>query len=121
VTGKGEPKEDVPKVQQAMLGPKCLDVTRFPTIRFVSTAIAAKPASGGHSQLEIRGTLTLHGVTRELTVPVRLDVAGDRLTAVGRTTIRQTDFRIAPISVAGVVKVENELALEWTLVGRRAP
>jgi polyisoprenoid-binding protein YceI len=119
VTGKGEPKDDVPKVQQTMLGPKCLDVARFPTVSFVSKAVAIKRSSPGHTELELRGDLTLHGVTRELIVPLALELTDDRLKAGGRTTIRQTDFNIAPITVAGVVKVENEVVLEWTLVGRR--
>jgi hypothetical protein len=48
------------------------------------------------------------------------DVIEDHPVATGATTIRQTDFGITPISVAGVVKVKNELALRWGLVGRPA-
>jgi polyisoprenoid-binding protein YceI len=121
VTGKGEPAKDVPKVQEAMVGPKCLDVSRHPDVRFVSRSVAGKSTSQGRYDLEIRGDLTVHGVTRAVTVPVRIEVAGDRLTVSGRTTIRQTDFGISPITVAGVVKVKDALALQWTLVGRRAP
>jgi polyisoprenoid-binding protein YceI len=121
VTGKGEPRKDVPRVQEAMVGPKCLDVSRYPAIRFVSRTVAAKRASPGHHELEVRGDLTLHGVTRALSVPLRVEIDGDRLTASGRTVIRQTDFGISPITVAGVVKVKDELVLEWTLVGRRPP
>jgi polyisoprenoid-binding protein YceI len=120
VTGKGEPKKDVPKVQKAMVGPKCLDVTRYPHIRFVSKTVAGKHTQDRYD-LEIRGDLTVHGVTRALSFPVRVDIAGDRLTANGHTVIRQTDFGITPISTAGVVKVKDELALEWTLVARRSP
>jgi polyisoprenoid-binding protein YceI len=117
VTGKGEPKKDVPEVQATMVGPKCLDVSRYPDVRFVSKSVTGKLASEGRYDLEIRGDLTLHGVTRALTVPVRIEMAGDRLTASGRTTIRQTEFGISPITVAGVVKVKDALTLEWTLVG----
>jgi polyisoprenoid-binding protein YceI len=120
VTGKGEPQKDVPKVQEAMVGPKCLDVSRYPDIRFRSKAVSGKHTQD-HYDLEIRGDLTVHGVTRALAVPVRVDIAADRLTAKGRTVIRQTDFGITPITKAGVVKVKDELALEWTLVARRSP
>jgi polyisoprenoid-binding protein YceI len=120
VTGQGEPKDDVPKVQEAMLGPKCLDAPRFPTIRFASRTVTVGHASAGHDDLVILGDLTLHGVTRPVTVPVAVDLLGDRLTARGRMTVRQTDFGITPITVAGVVKVKDELVLEWTLEGRRA-
>jgi polyisoprenoid-binding protein YceI len=119
VTGKGEPSKDVPKVQEAMVGPQCLDVGRYPAIRFTSKTVTGTHASQSRYDLEIRGDLTLHGVTRTVSVPVRVDFEGDRLTASGRTVLRQTDFGIKPITVAGVVKVKDELALEWTLVGRR--
>ena len=119
VTAKGEPKGDAPKVQETMTGPKCLDVARFPTIRFVSKTVAVRRASNGHYDLEIRGDLTLHGVTRSLTVPLSVELAGDRLTTRGRITILQSNFNLTPITVAGVVKVKDELVLEWSLLGRR--
>ena len=46
VTGKGEPPEDVPQVQSTMVSPTCLDAGRFPTIRFVSSSVAAAGAAG---------------------------------------------------------------------------
>jgi len=119
VTAKGEPKGDAPKVQETMTGPKCLDVIHFPTIRFVSKAVVVKRASKDNYDLEIRGDLTLHGVTRSLTVPLSVDLPGDRLTTHGRITIRQSSFNLTPITVAGVVKVKDELVLEWSVSGRR--
>ena len=121
VTGKGEPAIDVPKVQEAMLGPKCLNVTQFPAIRFASKAITVKHSNGASHEMEIRGDLILHGVTRQLTIPIEVEIANDHLTSRGRMVLRQKDFGITPISVAGVVKVKNELVLEWLLVARRAP
>jgi polyisoprenoid-binding protein YceI len=119
VTGKGEPAKDVPEVQATMVGPKCLDVARFPSIRFVSKSVSAGRASGAARDLAIRGDLTLHGVTREITLSVRLEVAPDSIRATGATTLRQKDFGITPISIGGVVNVKNELALSWRLVARR--
>jgi polyisoprenoid-binding protein YceI len=116
VTGQGEPAKDVPDVQATMVGPECLDVARFPSIRFVSKSVTA--GAGGARDLTIRGDLTLHGVTRELAIPVRIELAADSLQATGATTLRQKDFGIEPISKAGVVKVKDELALSWRLVGR---
>ena len=116
VTGKDEPAKDVPEVQAAMLGPQCLDVARFPSIRFVSKSVSA---GADARDVTIRGELTLHGVTRAIAIPVRLEVAPDSLNATGTTTLRQTDFGIKPISKAGVVNVKDELALSWRLVGRR--
>ena len=66
----------------------------------------------------LHGELTLHGVTRPLTVRVHLDVSGPTLEATGTTTLQQTAFGISPISKAGVVKVKDELTLSWHIRGR---
>jgi polyisoprenoid-binding protein YceI len=117
VTGQGEPAKDVSDVQATMVGPQCLDVARFPSIRFVSKSVTA--AAADPRDLTIRGDLTLHGVTREIAIAVRLERTANSLQATGATTLRQTDFGIEPISKAGVVKVKDELALRWRFVGRR--
>ena len=121
VTGRGEPPKDVAKVQETMVGPACLDAGRFPEIRFVSKAITAKRREGGGIEVTVQGTLTLHGVSRDVTLPVHVDIDGDMLTAQGALPLKQTDFGIKPISKAGVVKVEDEVRLELRLVARRAP
>jgi polyisoprenoid-binding protein YceI len=45
-----------------------LDVEKYPTLSFVSTNVA--PAPGG--VLAVTGNFTLHGVSRQITIPVRL-------------------------------------------------
>jgi polyisoprenoid-binding protein YceI len=119
VVAQGEPVKDVPKVQEAMLGPECLDVRRFPEITFVARTIGARGAARGELEVSVGGTLTLHGVSREITVPVHVTVGDDLLSATAIMTLKQTDFGIKPISVAGVVKVKDELRIELTLVARR--
>lgn len=115
VSGKGEPADDVPKVQAKMDGPEALDVGRYPHVTFRSTSVSAVPGPPGSWDLKVRGDLTLHGVTRALEVPVRVTQKGDALGATARTTIRHTDFGMKPISVGGVVKVKNELTLEFDI------
>ena len=120
VTGRGEPAKDVPKVQETMLGPECLDAGRFPEIRFVSKTMSAKRPARGGFDVTVRGTLTLHGASHEVDVPVHVDLGGDGLDASGAMTLKQTDFGIKPVSTAGVVKVKDEVRIELRLVARRA-
>jgi polyisoprenoid-binding protein YceI len=118
VEGKGEPSGDVPQVQAAMVGPACLDAHRFATVHFVSKTVKAAAGSGsGARDLTLVGDLTLHGVTRPLTLQVRVALKADTLEATGSTKLRQTDFGITPISKAGVVKVKDELTLDWRIRG----
>lgn len=122
VTGKGDPPEDVPKVQEAMLGPKVLDAARFPQIVFTSRKVGGKAVGAGAFELQVEGDLTLHGVTKPLTLPVRIEKGADgALTATARTVLKQTDYGIKPVSVAGVVNVRNELDLAFRIVARPAP
>ena len=118
VQERGEPAGDAPKVQEAMLGPKVLDAGRFPAITFESTAVAGTGSGPGAYQLTVRGSLTLHGATRPVTLPLDVVVDAEGLKATGRMTLRQTDYGIEPVSVAGVVKVKNELAIEYTILAR---
>jgi polyisoprenoid-binding protein YceI len=119
VTGRGEPAQDVPKVQAKMLGPDVLDAARYPTIAFESRRVSAKPLEGGAFDATASGDLTLHGVTRNVTLPLRVLLHGDTLKAEGKVTLKQSDFGIQPISVAGVVKVKDELSVELSIVARR--
>jgi len=119
VTGKGEPAKDVPKVQETMLGPKVLDAGRFPTIAFRSQKVSGRPLGGGAFDLQVTGEMTLHGVTRTLVLPLKVETSAGTLTAAGRTTLRHDHFGMVPISAGGgTVKVKNELVVEFRIVGR---
>jgi polyisoprenoid-binding protein YceI len=120
VTGKGEPAEDVPKVQAKMEGPDVLDVARFDEIVFRSTGVEGREA-GGVWNLRVGGELTLRGVTRAITLPLRVTLSPDRIEAVGQLVLKQTEFGMRPVSVGGVVKVKNELGCDYKIVGLLAP
>jgi polyisoprenoid-binding protein YceI len=118
VTGKGEPAEDVPEVQRVMLSDKVLDVHRYPTIAFESTGLTVDKQTPTAADLALAGQLNLRGVTRSLTVPVHVEFTPDTLTCRGHLRVKQTDFGITPVSVAGVVKVKDALDVEFTIVAR---
>ena len=121
VTGKGEPPGDVPKVQQVMLGEQVLDVRRYPKITLESTSVSStsdRAESATMFDLTIAGTLALHGVTQPFKAPVSVRLDGNILTATGKFAIKQTDYGIKPISVAGVVNVKDALNITFTIVAR---
>lgn len=96
-------------VQKTMLGPEVLDTQRFPRISFQSTSI--QPAGSNHWR--VQGNLTLHGQTKPLAVDVALEGGHYR----GWVTLKQRDFGIIPVSVAGgSVKVKNEVKIEFDIV-----
>jgi polyisoprenoid-binding protein YceI len=120
VDAKGEPEGDAPKVQEAMSGPKLLDVRRYPTITFVSTAVTGSAAGAGEYRLDVTGDVTLHGVTRTVTVPVSVRLAADSLEASGRFELKQTLFGLKPISAgAGTVKVKDAVRIDFTIAAAK--
>lgn len=121
VSGRGEPAEDVPKVQQKMVGAEVLDVGRFPVATFASTSVEGRQVPDGSWNLKVTGDLTLHGTTRPIVLPLRLQKTDGVLTATGQLVLKQSEFGITPVSVAGVVKVKNELGLDYKIVARPAP
>lgn len=121
VTGSGDSAEDVPKIQATMSGPTVLDVARFPEIRFQSRTVGGRLQADGSWALEVTGDLRLRSVSRPLTLPLRAEISGDALTASGKVILKQSEFGIEPVSVAGVVNVKNELQVEYRIVARKAP
>jgi polyisoprenoid-binding protein YceI len=112
VVARGEPEGDAPQVEQKMKGPEVLDVARYPTILFRSQKVTGKPLSQGSYELTIAGEISLHGITRPVTVPLRVESRGEALTATGKFVVKQTDFGIEPVSAGGgLVKVEDEVTI----------
>ena len=94
------------------------DVAQFPTATFASTSVA-KAASG----LTINGNLTLHGVTKPVVLQVEGPVGpvkgmGGKMHAgfSATTTIKRTDFGIAPKAPAAMLGDEVPLSIDLDVV-----
>lgn len=94
------------------------DVAQFPTATFTSTSV-----SGDASHLKVNGNLTLHGVTK----PVSLDVEGPSPTVPGMdhkphsgysasTTINRKDFGIGTKYPDAVVGDQIKLNIDLEIV-----
>ena len=80
--------------------------------------MAGRAALAGAYDLDLAGEMTVHGVARALSLPVHVEVTGDTLTASGKAVLRHDQFGLQPISVAGVVKVRNEIGVTYRIVAR---
>jgi len=116
VSAASEPEGDAPKVQEAMSGPKVLDVAHQPQIRYESTAVTVKSGHGKVRDLVVAGRLTIREVTQPVTAAVHAEFGENGLKATGRFAIKQSAFGITPISVGGVVAVKDELQIEFSIV-----
>lgn len=69
----------------------------------------------------MRLTVTLHGVARNIDVPVKLDQAASKLAASGSLTLLQSDFGITPMSVmGGAMTVQDRMELQFSIVATAA-
>ncbi len=119
VTGKDEPAGDVPEVQRVMLSDRVLDVRRYPTITFHSSDLSLGERSGERMIVRVTGELTLHGMTRKLTLPVNVRLTANQLIAEGKATVRQSDFGIEPVTAGGgTVKVKDQLEIVFRVTAR---
>jgi polyisoprenoid-binding protein YceI len=109
VLDPGVKASEIAEIDQTMKSDKVLDVQRYPEIRFVSTAVT--PQDGGRYQ--VRGDLTLHGVTK----PVELAVTLADGRYKGSVKLKQTDYGITPVSIAGgTVKVKDVIEIGFEIV-----
>jgi polyisoprenoid-binding protein YceI len=101
------------EVQARMVSADVLDVARFPEITFASTSIQ----HNGPDRWTVAGQLTLHGQTRAITFPVTRVNEMYR----GDAQIRQRDFGIEPIRIAGgTVKVKDEVKVTFEIYAASA-
>jgi polyisoprenoid-binding protein YceI len=96
------------QIQETMQGIQVLDVVHFPEIRFQSTGMEPR----GPDHWIVHGTLALHGKDRPVAVEVTLKGEHYR----GSATLKQTDFGITPVTVAGgTVKVKDQVKIEFEI------
>jgi polyisoprenoid-binding protein YceI len=118
VSEKGEPPEDVPKVEEKMRSADVLDVVNFPKIVFSSASIEGKQGTGGWD-LKVTGELSLRGKKKGVTLPVRVELSGQTLKASGHFVLKHSDFGMSPVSAAGgSVKVKDEIEIDYSIVAR---
>lgn len=93
-----------------------LEVARYPEIVFMSTKISASRTAEGRYQARINGNLSLHGVTREHIINAQVRVNEGGLRAQGEFSLRQTDYKIKPVSaVGGTLKMKDELKFSFDI------
>ena len=110
MTVKPDPKVDAKTQEQVQqdMQEMTLDSGKYARITFESRKVER---SGDGWKVE--GTLTLHGVSKN----VNLSVTKDGGAYVSRFTLKQTDYGIKPVSVGGgMVKVKDQVEIEFRIV-----
>ncbi|MEQ8718323.1 MAG: YceI family protein [Acidimicrobiales bacterium] len=103
---------------------RTLDTSEFPTATFVLSEpveLGAGAATGSPVAVEAPGTLTIHGVSREVVIPIEAQlVDGDRIAMVGSIPIVFADYDVDTPSAAIVVSLQDDGIMEFQLLMTRS-
>ena len=93
-----------------------LNVSSFPTAVFVAKSVTLPDgASAGQTgTVSVPGTLTIHGVTKDVTANLQLHVSGSATQIAGTIATNMTDFGVNPPSI-GFTTVQSAVTIEVSL------
>jgi len=96
-----------------------LESDRYPTASFTLTSpitLPADAASGQTIHVSAIGDLTIHGVTKNVTIPIDAQMTGAKIELVGSITFPFSQFGMTPPSIGGFVTVQNNATMEFQLM-----
>lgn len=105
---------------ESTMNQRVLETAKFPEITFSSGSVSVTQLGEGRYQANLNGSLTLHGQSRPLMIPTQVTVMGDMLRASGEFPLLQSDFGIAPVSVAGgTLRLKDQIKFSFDIVARK--
>ena len=116
-----------PMMNTHLHGAMWMDAAQFKEITFEAKALQNVKTTGDTTTADATGSFTVHGVTKEITVPVKLTylqgklgqrvpkLEGDLLVLRAHFTIKRSDYGINPGAPAD--KVSDEIELTLSLAG----
>lgn len=108
---------DSPKLDEHLKTPDFFNVAQFPKATFESTKIVKGGENGATHT--ITGNLTLHGVTKSITFPAKVAVAGDSVTVDADFGINRKDFGIAYAGKADDL-IKDEVLMKLAIKAKKA-
>ena len=97
-----------------------LESAKYPTITFQSTGVTGG-LNDGAFQVKIAGDITMHGITRRITIPATVTVNGDTLNAKGQFELNRSDFGVKATSAFhGWVRVKDRLTFTFDINAKRS-
>ena len=95
-----------------------LESNRYRTATFVLTTPIDLPAGAQGGQvvnLSATGQLTIHGVTKTVTIPIQARLSGTQIELAGSITFPFGEFGMTPPSIGGFVSVQDNATMEFDI------
>ena len=98
-----------------------MQVNRFPTATFTLTEPmeAAVPSDGEVASVDATGELTMHGVTKTVSVPLQAALSGDGVQVSGSIPVTFSDYGVEAPDL-GFVSVEDQGTVEFLVAATPA-
>jgi polyisoprenoid-binding protein YceI/CheY-like chemotaxis protein len=99
---------------------KSMESDKYPNIRFELTGVTPKRGTSDSLAATLHGALMIHGVTRKVTLPARLQFNGSRARVRSDFPLNLKDYRIGGLSkMLGMLKmyenIEVHVDVSWQL------
>jgi polyisoprenoid-binding protein YceI len=92
-----------------------LDVQQFPTATFAATSASVPGGITNQAvDVSVTGKLTIHGVTKDVTIKAKAQLVGGKAEIAGSTSISMTDYGVSPPQMP-FVTVDSTLLLEFDI------
>jgi len=97
-----------------------LETSQYSEIVFESTQVALTKLGENSYVANVTANLALHGTTRQEKISAQVSVTGDTLRGYGEFALRQSDYGIKLVSVAGgTLKVKDEVKIAFDFTARK--
>jgi polyisoprenoid-binding protein YceI len=106
---------DFDENDQGLKGAQGFETSKFPAAKFEAT----KFTHGQGNAYVANGTLTLHGVSRPVTLPFTLDIKGNTAHVVGKTQLLRPDFALARGEFAGETPIAHAVTVSIDLTATK--
>jgi len=105
---------------ERLMNQEVLETAKFPEILYEASNISITRMADNLYSADLKGNLTLHGVSRSQPINARVALLGSMLRGSGDFSLNQTDYDIKLVSVAGgALKLKDELKFSFEIVARR--
>jgi polyisoprenoid-binding protein YceI len=92
-----------------------MEVAKYPTMRFELAGVTVgSPAASDTVTGALRGALTIHGVTREVTIPATLIAAADTIDVSGAFPVDLADYKVDGLTkLFGALRVRRNIEVRY--------
>ena len=105
---------------QRVMKMEVLEVDRFPDIAYESSEVRLEKQKQDLYRASVVGKLSLHGATHDHEFFSQVALGSDTARAYGNFSVRQSDYNIRIVSIAGgTLKLQDELKFSFYVVARR--